>query len=168
MKPKRPTLNAQNRTYHSTLATYGKMYRPDDAMDVCDPVPIIPPVEKQVRKNQFRRDYHREVAWTIDYRGDNDDIPTLLFAGAGYTLVKKVFMLMFGKSSPLFTRATIYRTSHVFQRQGKAWVRIAVELRGYKSEIMSLEDFGTVIGQKMQQECLCNVKYMKLNKFLNI
>lgn len=142
--------------------------RPDDDMDVLDPVPIIPPKEKRKHGYHFIHDYHREVAWAIDYRGDNDDIPTLLFAGAGYTLVKKIFLMMFGQSSPLFSGFKLYRDFYIYQRQAKNWVRIAVELRNYQHNVLSLEDLGMIIARKMQQECLCNVRYLKLDKLLNV
>lgn len=132
-------------------------------MDVVDALPIVSP-----KNNRFKRDYHREIAWTIDYRGDNDDVPALLFVGAGYTLVKKVFLTLFGNGSVLFSGFRLYHDYYPYQLQGKAWIRIAVEMRNFNSDFMSLEDFGLIVERNIKKTCLCNIKYVKLNKFLNL
>lgn len=147
---------------HTTLAYYRDKHKPDDDMEVYDLVPIIP------CGKHFKRDYHREVAWTIDYRGDNDDVPTLLFVGAGYTLIKAIFIQMFGNKSYLFSGFRLYRDYYHYQRQGKAWVRIAIELRNYNFNMMPFEDLGLILANKIKQQCLCNIKFVKLAKFLNL
>ena len=146
-----------------TISRYRKVFLPDPSLpSVRDAVPVIPPSEGYVH------DYHREVAWTVDYRGDNDDIPTLLFVGAGYTLVKSIFLSMFALGSPLFSGFRLYQDSYIYQRQGKAWVRIAIELRNYHSERMHIEDLGQILACRIQSSCLCNIKFLKLDKFLNV
>lgn len=142
--------------------------KPNELLDVFDPVPIFPPRKSVYVGARIKHDYHREIAWSIDYRGVNDDIPTLLYVGAGYTLVKSVFMPMFGKSSLLFSGFKLYRDYYLYQRQKKAWVRIAIELRNFNTDMMSVEDLGNILQRKIQQMCLCNIKYVKLEKLLNL
>lgn len=147
---------------------YRELNRPNEDYDVFDPVPLFPPADAKRRGRKPIRDGHREIAWTIDYRGDNDDIPTLLFVGAGYTLIKKIFFRMFGKGSAVFNGFKLYRDYFHYQRQGKAWVRMAVELKNLNTDMLSLMDLGNIIERQIKQECLCEIKYVTLNKFLNI
>ncbi len=154
--------------YSTTFARYRQANRPDPDMSVVDIVPIIPPSRTEKRGVHFSHDYHREIAWTIDYRGDNDDIPTLLYVGAGYTLVKKVFLSLFATRSCMFSGFRLYHDSYIYPRQSKAWVRIAIELRHFHSDLMSLEELGALLARRISQECLCNIQFVKLNKFLNL
>ena len=145
---------------------YRLLNPPSTDVQAYDIFPLMPP---QCRVPQLLlHDYHREIAWSIDYRGDNDDLPTLLYVGAGYTLVKKVFLRMFGRHSVLFSGFRLYRDYYRYQRQRHAWVRIAVELRNFNDRVMSLQDFGELMARQFTQECLCNIKQLKLEKFLNV
>lgn len=148
--------------------TYRRLYKPDSDMDVYDALPIIPPHNEHKRGANYLYDYHREIAWTIDYQGDNDNVPCLMFAGAGYTLVKTVLLSLFGKGSAVFRGFRLYNDYTIFRRQATVWGRTVVEFKGYDENIMKLEDLGLIIANVMQKTCVCNVTYLKLNKFLNI
>lgn len=147
---------------------YRLKYKPDDELPTLDVVPIIPYITTKNGLCHFKHDYHREIAWTIDYRGDNDDIPTLLYAGAGYTLVKKAFVQMFGKSSMLCNGLTLYRDFSFYLRQGRLNEYMAVEFKDFNSRVMTLQELGKVMENVMKRICWCNIKYVTLNKFLNI
>ena len=147
--------------YSSSITKYRHINRPDSDLEVLDVLPIIPP-------RSYHHDYHREIAWTIDYRGDDDDIPTLLYVGAGYTLVKKVFLLLFANPNILVDGIRLYHEHYIYQRQGKAWQRVAVELKNFKAGVTSLESLGSIISDMMRRACLCNVRYVQLDKFLNL
>lgn len=153
-------------TKHSTFAKYRSLSRPNEDVAIDDVVPIIPP-SIQTRR-VLKRDYHREIAWTIDYTGDNDDTPTLLFIGAGYTLVKKIMVRLFGNGSPIIDGFRLYCSSSLYQRHAKAWVRVVVELKNLRDDYISLFDLGQVVENMIKKECWCNIRYMKLEKFLNI
>lgn len=157
--------NTNKRT--SSLLLYRRRYKPDDEMDVMDIVPIIPVPSTYQRGRKIQHDWHREIAWSIDFRGDNDDTPTLLFAGAGYTLIKKVFGSLIQGSLP-FTGYKLYRDYYPYQRQRRSYVRIAVELYNFNSDFISLSDFGFLIQNMIKKTCLCNIKMLHLDKLLNV
>ena len=77
-------------------------------------------------------------------------------------------MDLFGKGSALLLGFRIYRDYYLYQRQARAWVRIAVELRGFNSDMMSIPDLGMIIQCNITKLCHCNIKYVRLNKFLNL
>lgn len=137
-------------------------------MEVYDVVPIFPATRKGKTGPDFTHDYHREVAWTQDYRGDHDDVPTLIYTGAGYTLIKKVFRQLFEKNNGLLGGFKVYRDHYVYPRQGRAWCRVAVELKNLDTHMLSLDGLGILMEYVIKNECLCNIQYIKLDKFLNI
>lgn len=137
--------------------------KPDDDMDVLDVLPIIPPDHPRITA-----DFHREIAWTTDYRGNMDDTPCLMYVGAGYTLVKKVFLNLFGNGSAAFRGFRLYRDYFVRQRQRKAWERIVVEFKELDESLISLIDLGNIMENAIRRECWCNIKHVKLNRFLNL
>lgn len=149
----------------ATLAKYRLIHRPDETIDVFDCVPYMPPQTKYHHKQ--KHDYHREIAWTVDYRGDNDDIPAILYVGAGYTLVKDVMFKIFGKTSVAFNGFKIYYDYFPFPRQQKACVRVAVEFYDLNDTI-TLQNLGLLLENVIRKECWCNIEFVKLNKLLNL
>lgn len=152
----------------SAFVYHRRANKPDDSLYVEDVVPIFPTKERSVAKCYFTHDYHREIAWATDVRGDFDERPALVFIGAGYTLVLKVMMLLFGKSSPLFSGFRLYREATMFRRNGKASERVVVEFSGYRHAMMSADALGLAVCNRMQAECWCRTRQVKLNKLLNM
>ena len=142
----------------SAFVYHRRANKPDESLYVEDVVPIFPTRERSVAKRYFTHDYHREIAWATDVRGDFDERPALVFIGAGYTLVLKVMMLLFGKSSPLFSGFRLYREATLFRRNGKASERVVVEFSGYRHSMMSADALGLAICNRMQTECWCRTR----------
>lgn len=153
---------------HHFLTYYRLQNRPDDELDVYDVVPIFPATRKGITGPDFIHDYHREIAWSVDYRGDHDDVPTLVYTGAGYTLIKKVFLQLFYKYNGLIHGFSVYRETYVYPRHGRAWWRVAVELKDMDTQMMSLQSLGNLMEYVIKKTCLCNIQYVKLDKFLNL
>lgn len=130
-----------------------------------DIIPVIPPPSA---RNPFNRDWHREIAYALDYTGDNDDVPTFLFSGNLYNLLKDVFSQLLGKGEWAFQGFRLYRTIAPKARNGKSSWRTVVELKGYRPDFLSLDELAVIIEFKIRHLCWCNIRKLKLNKFLNI
>lgn len=151
-----------------TVTKYRKLNKPNDDVNVYDIVPIFPPQTADMKGNcRLLLDYRRSIAMAIAYRGIKDDVPTFMFAGSGYTLPKKVFRSLLGKSSPLKS-FSIYQEHPTVWRNGKAWWRTVVEMTEFDTQMISVEDFALIVCGRMQKECWCEVERMTLYKFLNV
>lgn len=113
------------------------------------------------------RDRHSEIAYTTTWRGDNDEIPTLLFAGAGYKLLKKV-LTWFVQRKYMISGCSLYLKYRPYQRVGKVSIHEVVELHGFDSHLCSLDDFCLMIEKRLLDECWCNVTRYSLNRFVNL
>ncbi len=137
-----------------------------------DILPIIPPNPTGKRKpgrpkNPSNiRDLRRHIIYTIDYRGIHDNELTFLFIGAGYSLLRRVFLSLTGPSK-VFSGLHIELTHACCYRNGKAYYREEVTPRGYDSNIMSLPELCVFIEARLQQECQCYVRKWSIDAFLN-
>lgn len=116
----------------------------------------------------YRHDYRRSIIYSLQYRGDNDDVPTILVVGAPIQLVIDTFKALFGFTSAFVHDYIITREhSCMFSYDNHYW-RVAVEVDGLHGGCISVSDIMTLFEQKIQELCWCrSVQYRKLETLLN-
>ena len=100
--------------------------------------------------------------------GDEDNVPSMVFIGAGYTLIKSVMTHLRAALLKVMTGFRVYETFYPYQRQGRAWVRVAVELRGINESVMTADDVMTIIIRNVEKTCWCSVRQVKIDTLLNM
>lgn len=110
----------------------------------------------------------RPVAYTIDYRGQHDDKFTFLFRGACWAQLVHTFAFLVGKGRGIAQDAFIYRCTDAVARNGKGSWYYAVELDEPNFHFSSLEDMKLLIESQLVNKQTCKVKYLNLDRFLNI
>ena len=112
--------------------------------------------------------YLQRIAYTEAMRGVNDDIPTLLFYGAPFELLKDtceyVFRLMDGKVRDL----VIDRERSCRARNGKCYRRTVIKIVGLDERFMLLENFTQLLLHRMRTVCNCTIRHYKLETFVNL
>jgi len=125
---------------------------------------IAPPSAKA----HFKRNYERRIAFSIQMRGDLDDIPTIIYYGAPFALIYDV-MEFVGKHMGSMMEGYVINNEHSCRyKNGKAYRRISLELHGLQEQYVSLRDIITIINHRMQKLCWCSVKELSLYRLLNL
>lgn len=114
-----------------------------------------------------RENLHR-IAYTEDMRGDKDNIPTLLFYGAPFVLLKDVcepiYRMMDGK-----VRNLVIDWEHSCRwRNGKCYWRTMIRIYGLDEQFISLKEFIFLLIAKMKRICNCTVRHYRLETFVNL
>lgn len=146
---------------------YRQLYRPSSDKFILDTLPVIPP-QREDDGWAIRRDFRRRIAWAKDMLGDEDNVPSMVFIGAGYTLIKSVMTHLRAALLRVMTGFRVYETFYPYQRQGRAWVRVAVELRGLNESIMTADDVMTIIIRNVEKTCWCSIRQVKIDTLLNM
>lgn len=127
-----------------------------------------PYVARPVRANNLVHDYNRNICCGVQMRGDNDDLPVIIYYGATWALVFDT-MAQIAKMMGENIKGYVIRREHSCRwKNGKAYYRLAVEIHGLNEEFMSLQSFLLVINGYMQKICWCTVKELPLRKLLNL
>lgn len=114
-----------------------------------------------------RENLHR-IAYTEDMRGDKDNIPTLLFYGAPFVLLKDVcepiYRMMDGK-----VRNLVIDHEHSCRwKNGKCYWRTMIRIYGLDEQFISLKEFIFLLIAKMKRICNCTVRHYRLETFVNL
>lgn len=116
---------------------------------------------------KMRKEKHR-IAYTMLMRGDDFDVPTLLFYGAPFLLVKdtceKIFKAMAGNVKNLY----IDREHSCRFKNGKCYWRIAVTIVGLNTAFLALKEFVLMLVSCMQRLCYCKIRHYRTETFLNL
>lgn len=116
---------------------------------------------------KMRKEKHR-IAYTLLMRGDDFDVPTLLFYGAPFLLVKdtceKIFKAMAGNVKNLY----IDREHSCRFKNGKCYWRIAVTIVGLNTAFLALKEFVLMLVSCMQRLCYCKIRHYRTETFLNL
>lgn len=118
-----------------------------------------------VPKNRMAK--HR-IAYTMLMRGDNFDVPTLLFYGAPFLLVRDVCQTVYKCMSGNVRNLYIAREHSCRFRNGKCYWRIAVTIVGLNEPFMALEEFVRMLVSCMQRLCHCKIRHYRTETFLNL
>ena len=82
----------------------------------------------------------RDIAMAIDWQGDNDDKPTVVFVGATTDLLKELFDWLCAEGRGLADGYMIECQHSLYRRQGYSFYRMAVMLEGYHERFASVDD----------------------------
>lgn len=114
-----------------------------------------------------RMEKHR-IAYTMLMRGDNFDVPTLLFYGAPFLLVKDACRLIYKYMSGNVKNLCIDREHSCRFRNGKCYWRIAVTIVGLNEPFLALEELVWMLVSCMQRLCYCKIRHYRTETFLNL
>ena len=118
-----------------------------------------------VSKNRMVK--HR-IAYTMLMRGDNFDVPTLLFYGAPFLLVRDACQMIFKCMSGNVKNLYIAREHSCRFRNGKCYWRIAVTIVGLNESFLALEEFVCMLVSCMKRLCYCKIRHYRTETFLNL
>ena len=132
-------------------------------------LPYIP--NRKHKKKQGRPTPHaylHRIAYTMQMRGDAEGVPTLLFYGASFGLVRDVCQhihkIMDGN-----VRDLLISQEHSCRiRNGKCYWRQIVTIEGLNENVLSLQEFVKLIIARMLYICNCTVRYYKPDTFINL
>lgn len=110
---------------------------------------------------------HR-IAYTMLMRGDNFDVPTLLFYGTPFLLVKDACQLIYKYMSGNVKNLCIDREHSCRFRNGKCYWRIAVIIVGLNEPFLALEELVWMLVSCMQRLCYCKIRHYRTETFLNL
>ena len=120
------------------------------------------------RATTLQKCYERRIAYGVQMRGDNDDLPVLIYYGAPFQLLYDV-MAFVGKCMGDGIKG--YRIIHEHScrwKNGKAYRRIAVEIHGLDEQFVTLSSLIAVINNHMQRICWCKIKEYPIKRLLNL
>ena len=118
-----------------------------------------------VSKNRMEK--HR-IAYTMLMRGDNFDVPTLLFYGAPFLLVRDACQMIYKCMSGNVRNLYITREHSCRFRNGKCYWRIAVTIVGLNESFLALEEFVCMLVSCMKRLCYCKIRHYRTETFLNL
>ena len=129
----------------------------------------LPYVSPEIRHHwSLKHCYERKIAYAVQMRGDDDDMPVIIYYGAPMALVRDVMQQMQRMTKGIVSHYVVRHEHSCRYKNGKAYRRIAVEVHGLNEQCMSLNDLTLVIGHYMQKVCWCTVKELPLRKLLNL
>lgn len=118
------------------------------------------------RKNVWWKRCTWRIGYSVDWRGENDDQLTFVFAGAWISLLKRVFNF-FGQT--LFKSYNIELDQSCVLRNGHVYNRLAVTIIDPFLDMASVDTMRLVIERRLHSEVRCDVVYFNdYEKFLNI
>ena len=129
----------------------------------------MPNTQGEVRRGKpLQHAYKHRIAYAITMRGLQDDIPTLLFIGAPFELLRdacrNIYKMMAGNLRDL----TVNYEHSCRVRNGKQFWRVAVGIVGLDERFLSLAEFETLFVSHIKRICSCVVRRYKTETFLNL
>lgn len=119
-------------------------------------------------KTHDTRSYERSIAFGLQMRGDNDEIPVLIYYGAPFQLLYDV-MAYIGKCMGTMIKGYVINNEHSCRwKNGKAYRRVSVEIHGLNEQFISLPSLILIINNVMQRLCWCSIKELPLKRLLNL
>lgn len=107
------------------------------------------------------------VAFSIDYRGVNDDVLTFVFYCYSVVPITKTFNTL-SAGGILMSSYDIQKEHGYYYRNGKSYWRWAVTPKEYNQEMLSLDELINTIQASISKQN-CNVTYYpNYHKFINI
>lgn len=132
--------------------------------------PYIPNL-KDKKKGKGRpiiHDYLHRIAYTETMRGNEDEIPTLLFYGAPFALLKDacchIHKTMCGNVRDLKIKLE-HSCRH---KNGKCYWRYAVSVIDLNEHFISFKEFTLLLIAHIRNICNCAIRHYRLETFLNL
>lgn len=112
--------------------------------------------------------YLHRIAYSEDLRGEKDNIPTLLFYGAPFDLLRDVCLYVFNMMNGKVEDLVIDREHSCRWRNGKCYWRTMIQIQGLDEQFISLKDFTSLLITRMKNVCNCSIRHYKLETFVNL
>lgn len=132
----------------------------------------LPYVANRVNKRKMpwivTHNYVHRIAYAEDRRGINDDIPTLLFYGASFELLKDVCTSLFKMMNGKVKNLVIDSENACRWKNGKCYRRTMIMVHGLDEEFIGIKEFFVLIVALIKKICNCTVRYYRLETFVNL
>lgn len=104
----------------------------------------------------------------MQMRGDAEDVPTLLFYGAPFALLKDVCQHIFDIMDGNVGNMLIQNEHSCRIRNGKCYWRTTVAIINLNENGISIQEFVKLIIARILYTCNCTVRYYKPDTFINL
>lgn len=132
--------------------------------------PYIPNLRdrKKDKGRPIIHEYLHRIAYTETMRGNEDEIPTLLFYGAPFALLKDacchIHKTMCGN-----VRDLKIKLEHSCRyKNGKCYWRYAVSVIDLNEHFISFKEFTLLLIAHIRNICNCAIRHYRLETFLNL
>jgi hypothetical protein len=120
-----------------------------------------------MKKKKTQEPLPQNIAYSLDWRGQDDELPVFVFIGATYELLCRVFHWIIG-GGYIAKGFKIEREHACIMRNGKHYWRWAVELKEWNMMFCSRQDLCTLIESRIMAEGKNRATFFEnYNKFLN-
>lgn len=132
--------------------------------------PYIPNLRdrKKDKGRPIIHEYLHRIAYTETMRGNDDEIPTLLFYGAPFALLKDacchIHKTMCGNVRDLKIKLE-HSCRH---KNGKCYWRYAVSVIDLNEHFISFKEFTLLLIAHIRNICNCAIRHYRLETFLNL
>lgn len=132
--------------------------------------PYIPNLRDRKKGNgrPIIYEYLHRIAYTETMRGNEDEIPTLLFYGAPFALLKDacchIHKTMCGNVRDLKIKLE-HSCRH---KNGKCYWRYAVSVIDLNEHFISFKEFTLLLIAHIRNICNCAIRHYRLETFLNL
>lgn len=132
--------------------------------------PYIPYLRdrKKGKGRPIIHEYLHRIAYTKTMRGNEDEIPTLLFYGAPFALLKDacchIHKTMCGNVRDLKIKLE-HSCRH---KNGKCYWRYAVSVIDLNEHFISFKEFTLLLIAHIRNICNCAIRHYRLETFLNL
>lgn len=132
--------------------------------------PYIPNLRdrKKDKGRPIIHEYLHRIAYTETMRGNEDEIPTLLFYGAPFALLKDacchIHKMMCGNVRDLKIKLE-HSCRH---KNGKCYWRYAVSVIDLNAHFVSFKEFTLLLIAHIRNICNCAIRHYRLETFLNL
>lgn len=126
---------------------------------------------RQNKKKRGRPTVHpyiHHIAYTETLRGDNYDVPTLLFVGAPDYLVRRACQIVYGMLVGRVGDIRIRNERACRYANGKCYWRTEVEVYELDEDFMLFSSFVELLCYEMQKLSNCDFRHYRLETFLNL
>lgn len=127
--------------------------------------PYVGPMKKGGR---HVHNYHRKIAYAVQMRGDNDDIPHVIYVGAPFALIRDVYAYLGKLITGNIEKLIVYHDHSCKYRNGKVYRRVVVEFYQIHEQEIFLETILLIAHQYMKRICNCSIIDKPLYRILNL
>ena len=109
----------------------------------------------------------RNIAYSIDRRGVNEDVPAWVFIGSDATTINEAFRLII--SGGIIAKGFVLYEDHACEIRNKhPYWRLAVELNGYDEHFCSTADVNAIIERMIRKQGHEVTFYPDYTEFINL
>lgn len=132
--------------------------------------PYIPNLRdrKKDKGRPIIHEYLHRIAYTETMRGNEDEIPTLLFYGAPFALLKDACCYIHKTMCGNVRDLKIKLEHSCRHKNGKCYWRYAVSVINLNEHFISFKEFTLLLIAHIRNICNCAIRHYRLETFLNL